>query len=463
VTAAGTLTIAALTWMQPPVFSAKATLMVRAQRARTVVSNVEGRPHVDRMSDSEVNAVATMLRSQSLVRELLEPHRSDFSASDEERSVPGQIKDAITFPLRAPGIAYRMLHKLPEPSAFEQLVRKTSSQIDVTPVKRSNLIQVSYSSRDAEWAASFVNDLINSYITRYAAMEELAAGEDFFRSQRNILDRRVEEAQGALAAFRDEHGVILDADDEGGIREQLSTLEAIRSGEQTEVAELDARQRYLAGLTKNAKAIAAEPRIAGSRSVQYLNSRMLELQIERSEMLSSYAATSIFIKDLDRQIGETASLKRREETAIVAQMRSETAAELGALQARIASVTAEIERSYTNLETISESEGEQAQLEQELTAARESYVTYLKKEEEARFSKALDDSRIVNLNVAEAAEVPTDPEAARQFETILVGILLSLALGIALAFAREQLDPNVKSSAEAERLTGLPVISEIPS
>ena len=90
-------------------------------------------------------------------------------------------------------------------------------------------------------------------------------------------------------------------------------------------------------------------------------------------------------------------------------------------------------------------------------------MTYLKKEEEARFSRALDESRIVNLNVAEPAEVPIDPEAAHRMETIFVGILLSLALGLGLAFVREQLDPTVKSSAEAERLTGLPVISEIPS
>ena len=40
--------------------------------------------------------------------------------------------------------------------------------------------------------------------------------------------------------------------------------------------------------------------------------------------------------------------------------------------------------------------------------------------------QALDESRVVNLTVAEPAEIPSDPEAARRFETILVGLLLSM-------------------------------------
>ncbi|MEE8311288.1 MAG: Wzz/FepE/Etk N-terminal domain-containing protein [Candidatus Binatia bacterium] len=462
VTVAGTVTVAALTWMQPPIYSAKATIMVRAQRARAVVTSAAGRPQVDRMSDQEVTAVATLLRSQSLVREVLRPHRAALEADEPEPTLAVRAKEIITLPLRVPGVAYRMLHQLPETSPFENWVHKTSARIEVTPIKRSNLIQVSYSSRNPEWAASFVNDLIQLYITRYARMEEMAAGEDFFRNQRNILDHRVADAQAALGAFREKHGVVLDADDETGIREQLGDLEAAVSTEQTKRAELTAREEHLQGLLHDA-AIGSEPRVAGSKSVQYLNGRLLELQIERSELLSSYAPTSLFISDIDRQIGETRALKRREERAIIDQMRTETRTDLSVLQARINALDSEIAEGHADLEKISRFEGEQGQLEQELKAARETYVTYLKKEEEARFSRALDESRIVNLNVAEPAEVPIDPEAAHRMETILVGVLLSLALGLGLAFVREQLDPTVKSSAEAERLTGLPVISEIPS
>jgi uncharacterized protein involved in exopolysaccharide biosynthesis len=360
-------------------------------------------------------------------------------------------------------MAYRMLHKLPEQSQFDRLVQATVERIDVIPIKRSNLIEVSYSSRDAEWAADFVNDLIQLYITRYALMSDATAGQDFFRSQRELLGERLENAQADLRHFRETKGADVVSEDVEAIRSQLTSLEISRSGEDTKLAELEAREAFLVGdVMKNPAAIQTDPRIASNTTIQFLKSRLLELEIKRSEMLSRYAPGSQFLTDLDRQIADTRALKHKEEQGIVQQMISEVRSELSVVRARIHLLQTQITDNQNKLIRIDNISGEQHQLEQELSAARESYSTYLKKEEEARFSKALDESRIVNLSVAEAAEVPNEPEAAHQLEQIVLGGILSMLLGIAMAFIREQLDPTVKSSDQAERLTGLPVISEIP-
>jgi capsular polysaccharide biosynthesis protein len=44
----------------------------------------------------------------------------------------------------------------------------------------------------------------------------------------------------------------------------------------------------------------------------------------------------------------------------------------------------------------------------------------------------------------------------------VLGAVVSLAAGLGLAFVRDRFDPSVKSAAEAQRLAGLPVLSEIP-
>jgi len=44
-----------------------------------------------------------------------------------------------------------------------------------------------------------------------------------------------------------------------------------------------------------------------------------------------------------------------------------------------------------------------------------------------------------------------------------VGLVISLALGMGLAFLIDRMDPSVKSSLQAQRATGLPVLTEIPS
>jgi uncharacterized protein involved in exopolysaccharide biosynthesis len=308
-----------------------------------------------------------------------------------------------------------------------------------------------------------VNDLIQLYITRHAAFSEAAAGQDFFRNQRRLLGERLDNAQAKLRHFREVAGAEAVSDNVEVLRDQMAGLEVTRAADQAKVAELEARERVLVTTVLNNPAAAAnEPRIAENTAVLFLKSRLLELELKRTEMLTRYAPGSQFMSDLERQVAKTLALKRKEEESIVHLMLSETRSELAAARARVASLTEMLTQSQEKLLRNENAGGEREQLEQELAAARESYLTYLKKEEQARFSKALDDSRIVNLSVAESADMPNEPEAAHRLETVVLGVVLSFLLGVALAFIREQLDPMVKTSEEAERLTGLPVITEIP-
>ena len=69
--------------------------------------------------------------------------------------------------------------------------------------------------------------------------------------------------------------------------------------------------------------------------------------------------------------------------------------------------------------------------------------------------------QIVNIAIAEHAEVPTEPESGLLRRRVLFGIALSTLLAVGIALLREWMDPSVKSAAQAERLAGLPVLGEI--
>ena len=60
------------------------------------------------------------------------------------------------------------------------------------------------------------------------------------------------------------------------------------------------------------------------------------------------------------------------------------------------------------------------------------------------------------------AEVPTAPSAPKPKRDTALGLFVGLLLGLGIAFLREQLDDKVRSRTDAEELTKLPVIAELP-
>lgn len=60
------------------------------------------------------------------------------------------------------------------------------------------------------------------------------------------------------------------------------------------------------------------------------------------------------------------------------------------------------------------------------------------------------------------AEAPTSPSSPRPKRNTILGILLGLMLGIALAFLREQFDDSIRSKDDIEFVSKLPVLAIIP-
>jgi len=95
-------------------------------------------------------------------------------------------------------------------------------------------------------------------------------------------------------------------------------------------------------------------------------------------------------------------------------------------------------------------------------AAEENYLLYLRKKEEARISEALDQKRIVNVALAEAATVPSLPSSPRWSWTLLLGGVLASLVSVGLAFVSDYLEPSFRTPDELQDLLNLPVLAAMP-
>jgi uncharacterized protein involved in exopolysaccharide biosynthesis len=301
-------------------------------------------------------------------------------------------------------------------------------------------------------------------------MNQQNSAQQFYESQRTLLTATLRSAEKALREFYERESIDSATKGLTELRARVSQLETSLADAEVELAESAAEAEFLN------HAMTTLPRGGGeavgnlTTGTTLIKNRIVELELQRSQLLTQYAPTSMKIEDLDRQIKEAHRLLDEEKMLAVGPgdparakleaNRTQSQARAAALQARTASLRTQLDSSRVELAHMDAIASDQEHLEQEVNTSKASLTTYLKKEEEARFSNALDESR--NLGLA-ARNAPQSPMQSKRTLTILIGAIMSLAAGLLLAFLRDWLDPTVKGGAEAQRISGLPVLAEIPS
>jgi len=90
----------------------------------------------------------------------------------------------------------------------------------------------------------------------------------------------------------------------------------------------------------------------------------------------------------------------------------------------------------------------------------ENYLMYQRKREEARMTNALDQTRILNVAVAEQPIAPTLPSNS-PWTTLLVGMMLAVMVSLGTAFGLDYLDTSFRTPAEVVSELNVPVLGAI--
>ncbi|MBV8200797.1 MAG: hypothetical protein JOZ15_09265 [Acidobacteria bacterium] len=481
---AGSLAVAAWIWFSPPVYRAHATILLGAQRVST--------PRGDAMADKAISSEMALLSSPALVKEVIKepslarlPGRAAAPAAvappvpggSNGHGDPGENKPASAGAAsNSIGALYRRSHGLPPADPMDDEARDLAKDIETNRVEDTNVIEVAYRSQDPRWAANFVNTLLAKHVERIARFEEQPGTRRFYQGQREVVFSRLQAAREALNKFRERQGSDLAPGDDADQHKALAQLDSERTAAEAQLAEAQARVGYLRSeIGRHPAKIASESEMRQSESSKLLESRLATLEIQRSEAITKYTPTSTPVRELDSQIAETRKLlsgKGLEQmagskTAVNPTFQAveielvQRQAELAALNARVKALSGEEARVRSQIDRLAQVTPELERLQNDEKSANDAYLDYMKKGEEARLSTALDQSGLVNISVLERAEIPSSPEPSRDQYKMIVGIVASLALGIALALLRERLDPAVNSGTQAERMTGVPVIERI--
>jgi len=366
----------------------------------------------------------------------------------------------------------------PEAVRVEKAVNRLSKELVITPVRKANIISISYSADSPELAATVLKKLGDLYLEKHLELHHPTGATDFFKDQADEYGARLKEAELKFGEFQQSNNLVVLNE-----QKQLTlqkTAEAKTKLLESETAASEATNRIarveqqLASMPK--RVITQSRQLPNQYSAERLNTMIVELQNRRTQLLTKFRPEDRLVREVDEQIKITreALAKAEQKTSIeqatdLNPLRQGLETELsrakldqaGAM-ARRASLAGQLQSYEAALKKLESDTIKHDELQRDLKQAEDNYQLYSKKREESRIADELDRQKITNVSIAEiptAAALPTSPNRVLN---LVLGLVLAVLLSLGSVFSAELMTGTVHSARQLEALTGAPVLATVP-
>ena len=342
----------------------------------------------------------------------------------------------------------------PDTSAdyYRNSVRFFMVSTDVSPVRRSNLVEVSFRSADRELAARIANKLAEDYIQANLEVkwDETEKASQWLQGKLVELKGKLEKTEDSLEAYAKANSILFVNDKQNMATQRLDQLLT----EYTK-AQADRYQKESLNSLVEAGKIQDLPDVLGNAMIQNLEEKLADAQKEYAEVLATVKPDFPKARQWKRQVdalqAEVDKQKQAVAGTIVDQYQSAVAREQYLAQA--------VADQKKVVDDIAEKSVQYNILKREVDTNRQLYEGLLQRMKEAQVTAT---STASNIRIVDSAETPKSPVSPRVLLNLLGGLMLGLGLGVGLAFFQEYLDKTLKDPDEVERLLHLPSLGVLP-
>lgn len=343
----------------------------------------------------------------------------------------------------------------PDPSmdAYRNSVKHFLDAVEVAPVRRSNLVEVSFYSQDAKLAARVANQLASDYIDQNLQVkwDETLKASEWLSGQLVGLKAKLEKSEDALQAYAQANSILFVEEKRNLVNERLAQLQ-----EQYTKTQAERFQKESLYSLVQAGNVQDLPGFLSNRLIQDLAVRLAELEREYSQLTATvkpdYPKAVALKKQIDTVQSSLDSQKKALAQNIVDEYQSARANEKYLAQA--------LAQQKKEVNDIAEKSIQYNILKREVDTSKQLYDGLLQRLKEAQVSAGLKAS---NIRIVDTAEVPKRPVKPRVVLNLALGVILGLGLGIGLAFFQEYLDNTLKTPDEVEQLLRLPSLGVLPT
>ena len=439
-------TVVAGTFIMRPTYEAKAQILVKIGRENLYIPpNSTSGQVINVNQDDQVNSEIELIKSRSLAEKVIKT------------------------------IGLKNIYKDTE---YKDAVLRFQKSLSVEGIKKSDVIEVSFKHKDPETAAKIVNTLANAYLDEHLLVHRNPQSFNFFEDQSRDLKVKLEQSETALETFKKQNAVTDLKEQQKLLLKQIADLHDALNATLSDEAET--RNRVLqiqAQLKKTPETIPQNEEVDHNPYlISNLEARLVELKLKEKDLLIKYTPQSRLVKNVEDEIKllqsklaeqehkrygkSTSGLNTTYQQLLQALLKNQ--AEEKALTAKIATQNAQLTDFQNRLDKLNQMDVKLDQLQQLVDVNRQNYRLYLAKFEESRISDAMDNKKMANVTLMQAALIPLKPVSPKVLLNIVLAIFLGGFGGLGLGFFTEYLDDSLEKPEQVEEILQLPVLASIP-
>ena len=329
----------------------------------------------------------------------------------------------------------------------------------------TRIVQISYSSTSPTLAALIVNTLATTYAEQNfkTKFESTMQASDWLQKQLSDLQIKVETSQEKLVKYQKEHE-ILGADEKQNIiteklqelNRELTTAEALRMQKESLYRLVQSADAATVASTAEALESGGANGSAGMAPLLgSLRSRETDLEVQIADLSTQFGPSYPKIVQLNNEVKEIDAQINAELQKMTERVRGQYLA----AQQQEDLLRDEFEKQKQEANKLNESAIDYSFLKRDVDVNRELYEGLLQKLKEAGVTAGLKSNNVRLVDFARPSSSPTEPNIPRN---LAFGFILGLTSGIGLAFLLENMDNTVRTTEQAQAISGLPALGMIP-
>ncbi|MFT2090316.1 GumC family protein [Paraglaciecola sp. 2405UD69-4] len=338
------------------------------------------------------------------------------------------------------------------------LAKRIQQSLEVSGGRQSQIINLTYQSKDPEEAALIANAISESYIQYGLSSRqgEVQDTENWLVEQSRVLKSALQESEQKLSQYRIQEGLVDTTQQQNLVNSQLQSLNSELINAQTRLSEIEEQYFALEKAKSNPEELYSSGPVLQNGSANSLvieQGRLLQRVNELFERYGEKHPNMIAARSELKSVTENLAI---EVNKVVENIQKE----YRLAQVQVSNIQKLIKGTKDDVQSAQEKNYSLISLEREVENNRRIYDN---------FQVSLLESNVIrnysasNIHIIDKASIPKLPFQPNPKLILMISLSFGLLLGIALAFLREAMDNTFKTPDDVEQKLPLTVLGITPS